>query len=146
MNAERRGALRDHRSKLYVRIDRVKKLLQQAFPWAQVHYLAESVASMDEADRWRMSISFGDQPWLIDASGVSMARRPRLYWCSWELIPGRGVAITPPVDNAPHSPGKVELEASLKPSDYITPGWSKGDDQKLEVAYLYHLTSTLPSG
>ena len=32
--------------------------------------------SMDDADRDLMSADFGEQPWKIDASGVSLARRP----------------------------------------------------------------------
>eukprot|EP00438_Fugacium_kawagutii_P000377 Skav221432 [mRNA] locus=scaffold4701:64916:68132:- [translate_table: standard] len=131
LNADRRGALRDHRSSLYTHVDRIREDVRQAFSWAQVHYLAESVASMDEEDRWHMSVSFGDQPWSIDASGVSMARRLRLYWCSWELLQGEGVELIPPPSDSPHALGVVHLTAEVNVQDYITPGWTKGSDMKL---------------
>lgn len=35
---------------------------------------------MDEKDRQAMSEEVGLLPWAIDAVGVSLARRPRLYW------------------------------------------------------------------
>lgn len=74
LNVDRRGALKDHRSCLHTHVSRIRELVRKAFPWAQVHYLAESVSSMDASDRQHMSISFGDQPWSIDAAGVSLAR------------------------------------------------------------------------
>lgn len=82
LNSERRGALKDHRSCLFTHVPRIEALVRQAFPWAQVHSLTESVQSMDQSDRHTMSSSFGRLPWAIDAAGVSLARRPRLYWVS----------------------------------------------------------------
>ena len=82
LNSERRGALRDHRSCLFSHVRRIKELLKKHFVWAQVRYLTENVASMDESDRSIMTEAtedFGDHPSMIDAAGVSLARRPRLY-------------------------------------------------------------------
>ena len=59
--------------------------------------------SMDEGDRKVMTESFGDVPVSIDA--VSLARRPRLYWCDWELLPGRGAVIQPAVGSGSKQPG-----------------------------------------
>eukprot|EP00438_Fugacium_kawagutii_P009601 Skav222519 [mRNA] locus=scaffold2265:359570:365510:- [translate_table: standard] len=131
LNSERRGALRDHRSNLFVHVPRIRDLVKQEFKWAQVHYLAESVQSMDEEDRWYMSNSFRDQPWSIDASGVSLARRPRLYWCSWEIHATQGAVVTPPLSDEIHDMGKVEFQAELHVEDYITPGWTRGSEAKL---------------
>eukprot|EP00438_Fugacium_kawagutii_P034843 Skav219085 [mRNA] locus=scaffold3000:142585:144471:- [translate_table: standard] len=131
LNSERRGALRDHRSKLYIHVKRVYHLVAEEFKWAQVHYLAESVASMDEADRWHMSSSFEDQPWHIDAAGVSLARRPRLYWCSWEIVATAGADLHPPQDDQPHTMGYIKLAAHLNTEDYLTPGWARGSEEKL---------------
>jgi site-specific DNA-cytosine methylase len=78
LNAGRKGALRDARSGLFVHVSRIRALVKGCFPWAQVRTLMESVGSMDEADRNVMSADFGEEPWLIDALGVSLARRPRL--------------------------------------------------------------------
>lgn len=52
----------------------------------------ESVASMDGCDRATMSEGEGSLPWHVDAVGVSLARRPRLYWISWDLEEGDGVS------------------------------------------------------
>ena len=61
------GALRDERSGLFTHVKRLQMLVQYHFPWAQVHTLMESVASMDEVDKDIMSQSFGDWPWSCDA-------------------------------------------------------------------------------
>ena len=94
LNAARKGALRDARSSLFTHVDRIRALVKQAFPWAQVKSLMESVASMSPTDRDIMSESFGDSPWAIDAVQVSMARRPRLYWVDWELPAGAGAEVS----------------------------------------------------
>ena len=100
LNADRKGALRDARSSLFPHLRRVHLLCKRHFPWAQVHYLMESVFSMDEKDRQVMSQSIGSSPWLIDSLGVALCRRPRLYWVSWELQGGEGVDITPMVKSS----------------------------------------------
>ena len=89
LNSERRGALKDHRSCLFSHVRRIKELLKKHFKWAQVRYLVENVSSMDDKDRTIMTEDYGDYPVMIDAAGVSLARRPRLYWCDWELLQGR---------------------------------------------------------
>lgn len=94
LNAGRKGAMRDARSHLFVHVSRIRDLLKQCFPWAQVRALMESVASMDNKDEQVMSADFGGQPWQIDAVGVSLARRPRLYWFDWEVKEDEGVAIS----------------------------------------------------
>eukprot|EP00438_Fugacium_kawagutii_P001215 Skav223411 [mRNA] locus=scaffold350:138405:140474:- [translate_table: standard] len=125
LNSQRRGALRDHRSSLYIHVSRIEALVQRAFPWAQVHRLAESVQSMDREDREVMSTSFGQQPWAIDASGVSMARRPRLYWATWELTPGPGVEVTPAATSSMDSLGTINLQGTIDVKDYLAPGWER---------------------
>ena len=85
LNSQRKGALRDERSSLFVHVKRLRELVQRCFPWGQVHCLMESVASMDERDKSIMSESFGDQPWEIDAGTLCWCSRPRLYWLSWEI-------------------------------------------------------------
>ena len=41
LNADRRGAQQDERSRLYVHVPRIKELVRQYFSWAQVHHLVE---------------------------------------------------------------------------------------------------------
>eukprot|EP00438_Fugacium_kawagutii_P011017 Skav214773 [mRNA] locus=scaffold3923:40117:45759:+ [translate_table: standard] len=131
LNSDRRGALRDHRSCLYVHVSRIESLVRTAFPWAQVHRLAESVQSMDLQDREVMSTSFGQLPWAIDASGLSMARRPRLYWVSWELTPGQGVDMAPPSSSSWSACGTIRLEGQVDQQDYLTAGWTRCSEEPL---------------
>ena len=62
LNSQRKGALRDERSSLFIHVKRLRLMVQQFFPWGQVHCLMESVASMDDRDKNIMSESFGDHP------------------------------------------------------------------------------------
>ena len=94
LNSQRKGALRDERSCLFIHVQRIAKLIQAHFPWAQTHTLIESVASMDEKDKNITSDSFGASPWQCDAGTLTWCNRPRLYWVTWEISEGDpGVAI-----------------------------------------------------
>ena len=119
LNASKKGALRDSRSCLFTHVDRVRSLVKQAFPWAQVRSLMESVASMDIQDQNHMSASFGEEPWYIDASGVSLANRPRLYWIDWEL----GVTADVQFGHTPVGRRSVLIQADLEETEFLTPGW-----------------------
>ena len=120
LNASRKGALRDARSSLFAEVSMIRTLVRTAFPWAQVQSLMESVASMDDADESVMSKDFGTTPWLIDASEVSLARRPRLYWVEWELVEGHGCVF----DQTKRRP-TVLLNCQVDPKDFLLPGWHK---------------------
>eukprot|EP00435_Cladocopium_sp_Y103_P019508 s2655_g4.t1 len=124
LNADKRGALKDERSCLFQHVPRIRSLLRQHFPWAQVKSLMESVASMSQEDREVMSEAFGTAPYQIDAAGVCLAHRPRLYWCDWELVDMEGARVSCNAGERPscaiHS---VILEASLDYHDYLEPGW-----------------------
>ena len=119
LNAGRKGALRDARSCLYTHVDRIRSLVKTAFPWAQVKSLMESVSSMDQTDQDLMSASFKEAPWCIDAVGMSMARRPRLYWIDWEVLPGEGVTYRS------DKPSEIQLQAQWEESNFLQPGWKK---------------------
>ena len=129
LNADRRGALKDHRSGLFIHVRRIRDLLKRHFPWAQVRYLAESVSSMDHSDREVMSQDFGDPANLIDAKGVSLARRPRLYWCDWELTSSDAVRIHRWQGEGPGGFRQVELSAVLEPRNYLGPGCQKVSEE-----------------
>eukprot|EP00438_Fugacium_kawagutii_P018174 Skav226118 [mRNA] locus=scaffold1047:61528:65921:- [translate_table: standard] len=131
LNSERRGALKDHRSSLFSHVPRIEQLVRCSFPWAQVHTLAESVQSMDTADREVMSTSFAKQPWAIDASGISLARRPRLYWVSWELQESDEVEICRPNSSSFREYGTVNLSANVDAREYLTPGWIRCGEEAL---------------
>lgn len=123
LNADKRGALKDERSCLFQHVPRIKGLLQQAFPWAQVRCLMESVASMGQEDKAVMSQAGNCIPYKVDAAGVCLAHRPRLYWCDWELIEMEGARVTlnPLATWGDHH--LVSLAALVEPADYLEPGW-----------------------
>ena len=129
LNADRRGALKDHRSGLFPHVERVFELVREGFPWAQVHRLMESVASMDEADRVVMSQSAGSTPVLLDASGVTGCRRPRLYWPSWELEDGNGSSISTVKGEGWKRVMEVSLESPYFIEEFLEPGWHKCSEQ-----------------
>lgn len=122
LNADRKGALRDHRSSLFVHVKRIEHLFKTCFPWAPVHTLMESVASMDEADRMAMSDSFGDEPWKCDAKYMLWCCRPRLYWITWEFVESEGVEFH--VDSTPR---EVRLHAHQDLEEVCKEGWIKLD-------------------
>ena len=125
LNADRKGALRDERSRLFVHVPRITALARKYFPWCQVHSLMESVASMDVSDRQAMSEVFGSQPWKCDAGTVSWCSRPRLYWLTWELQEGQGVSLHPA-----SQPPEVVLQAYQDLELVCQEGWIKTDSSR----------------
>ena len=93
LNADRKGALKDERSRLFVHVPRILSLVRRAFPWCQVHGLMESVASMDNVDRHTMTSAFGADPWKCDAGTMTWCSRPRLYWLTWDIAEQEGCAL-----------------------------------------------------
>lgn len=132
LNASRKGALRDERSCFFTHVARVRELLKQCFPLAQVRSLMENVASMSSEDEQHMSDSFGTSPLFIDAAGVSIAHRPRLYWVDWGIkaFPGCEFGTTPAGRNS------VMLTADLNPQDFLQNSWRMEDGAKLSAPSL----------
>ena len=122
LNVDRKGALRDARSSLFPHVRRVYDHCRTCFPWAQVHYLMESVWSMDASDRAVMSESIGSCPYVIDSLGVSLCRRPRVYWLSWEVTSGEGVTVGVAVGEGWYAYTHVKLEVELDESAFLSPG------------------------
>lgn len=122
LNAERKGALRDARSGLFPHVTRISGLVKEAFPWAQVQTLMESVSSMDSEDRQVMSDDFGSLPWRINAGTLLWCNRPRLYWLTWEVSPGKGAEIVSSED-----PQTLKLVAQQPLEQVTKEGWTKVD-------------------
>ena len=125
LNSDRKGALRDSRSSLFFHVPRIENLCKQAFKWAQVHRLAENVASMDRADCQTMNDSYDGQPWFIDSAGVSLAHRPRLYWFTWEIMEEEDVEIYLGSDGKLPIEGEVKLHAQVCEQDFLEPGCAR---------------------
>ena len=83
--------------------------------------MIENVASMDTQDCMAMSKAYGEAPWSIDAGGVSLARRPRLYWCTWEPLSVEGATIVEGREENLPVKGKVELLVALDEQDFLEP-------------------------
>ena len=127
LNADRKGALKDARSSLFVHVKRVYELCKVHFKWAQVQYMMESVFSMDAQDRATMSAHMGVQPYLVDAADIAICRRPRLYWLSWEI------QESPVVTLVPHGEGveqyfEVKLDFQVDKAQYLQTGWTLDAD------------------
>ena len=131
LNADRKGATRGARSSLFTHVPRVAVLARKCFPWAQVHHFMESVASMDAEDRATMSQGIAGTPVSVDAAGLSLAHRPRLYWCSWELQPEEGLELGNAQGQDWYKVQPVTLAAQIQPGAYLTPGWQMPPGRKL---------------
>ena len=131
LNSDRKGALRDARSSLFPHVGRVHKLCQKRFPWAQVHFLMESVASMDDDDRYIMSQDIGVLPWRIDSFGLSLCHRPRLYWLSWDLKGGPGVSLVGPSSTSWYDYGEVRFNMTVNASEFLMSGCQMGSEEGL---------------
>ena len=131
LNADRRGALRDHRSKLFHFVPKIAEMIKRFFPWSQVHTLTENVASMDPQDCSSMNEEFQDEPWMLDAEGISLARRPRLYWVSWELQAEQGAELCMGVEHKLPLKGVVSLQAEVNEKEFLEPGWRRSPGQTL---------------
>ena len=122
LNWDRKGALRDSRSSLFSHVPRIHHLCSKIFKWAQVHRLAENVASMDFDDCQTMNEGYGEKPWFIDSDGISLAHRPRLYWITWEIEEEDGVEIYSGSDGRLPIQGEVKLQAEVSDHDFLEPG------------------------
>ena len=131
LNSDRKGSQRDVRSSLYKEVPRIADLFRKVFPWAQVHIIMESVASMDEPDRTAMSEGVGVTPYQVDAAGVSLARRPRLYWLTWELCNEKGMQLLAPRHQGWAKVTPVELTAEVMSKEFLEPGWFVPPGQRL---------------
>ena len=131
LNADRKGALRDHRSCLFRHVPRIEALCRAAFPWAQIQSLTENVASMDYQDCQLMNDEYELEPWYIDAGGVCLSHRPRLYWVSWELTTAEGVRLLQGSDGRLPICGEVKLTAEVETKAYLEPGADLGKGARL---------------
>ena len=76
--------LAGERSRLFYEMPRLFKLTAKHFV-CPCHFFVENVFSMTEHNRNQFSAELGVKPYLIDSKYFSWCRRPRLFWCSWEL-------------------------------------------------------------
>ena len=127
LNSDRRGALKDLRSCLFVHVKRIEGLVRVEFPWCQVHSLMESVASMDEGDMHTMSQNFEALPYSCDAGSLLWCSRPRYYWITWDLWEQEGSTVSVPSEG---SPGKIELVATQHLDQVTREGWMKVDPSR----------------
>lgn len=123
--------MKDGRSSLFTHVPRITQLFRICFPWAQVHRLMESVASTDAKDCQAMSDGVGDLPWYVDAGGITLCHRPRLYWVTWELLEGEGVAFGYGSDGSLPLQGEVSLQAQADNALYLESGWNMHQHRRL---------------
>ena len=81
-----RTGLQGQRSKLFFEIPRIRDLCVARFP-GKVACMVENVFSMTPEARAQFSQVLKVEPIMIEAAQLSWVKRPRLYWCSWEVKP-----------------------------------------------------------
>ena len=108
----------------------VVAMLREAFPWAQVHFLQESVFGLGPHDRAIYTAQAGVLPYLISASEISPCRRDRLYWFDWRLAGTGQILLYPPSDTSPSFYGEVKFNIELDAKGILEPGWKFFDGVK----------------
>jgi hypothetical protein len=73
-------------------------------------------------DRQIMSEAVDVVPYKMDAAGMTLAHRPRLYWCDWELPEMEGVHIHRCPQAQLGDFHVVQLEAELNVADFLELG------------------------
>ena len=116
-------------------------MLKEAFPWAQVHFLQESVFSLGPHDRAVYTAQAGVLPYLISASDISPCRRDRLYWFDWGLAGTHQILLYPPSDTSPSNYGEVKFDVDVDAKGILEPGWRFFEG----VSKFHTFTSAQPS-
>ena len=98
-------------------IARVLKLLKQVFD-VPVHFFVENVFNMTAENLALVNVVLETTPVLIDAKWTSWCRRPRLFWCSWEVSPLEGEKLI-------HHDSYLELKLPLTRGESST--WLEKD-------------------
>ena len=141
LNAERMGAVDDNRSCLHAHVKPIVSMVQEAFPWCRVHFLQESVATMDEQDRVVYTRQADVIPYRICASQISPCRRDRLYWFDWTLEHEAGVYLYPPQSGDPKGFGQLKFDSLPERVGILEPGWSMHS----QATHLTTFTTSQPS-
>ena len=128
LNVDRKGAMKDARSSLFQQVPRIEELIRRVFRWCPVRRLIENVASMDYKDCAAMNEAYQMEAWVVDASGLSLARRPRLYWCDWEILQQDGCVLHEGSHRGLPVQGTIHLSAKVNDADFLEPGWSRVKD------------------
>ena len=79
---------------------------------------------MSIADREIMSREFGRTPFRIDAKGMSLRARPRLYCVTWELSEGTGVQKGESSGEAWDACQTMQVFGDVDAKALLLPGWA----------------------
>ena len=127
LNASRLGALLDPRSSLVSEMRRLKDIAVDVFSWCPVYSLMESVSSKSVEDRITYSRTIGLLPYEFDSKGISLCKRPRLWWFDWVVKSREGISVYPPKSVHPSDYGCIEACCQVDPGLYLRPGWRQAD-------------------
>ena len=124
LNAHRKGAMDDERSRLHFAVQHVLSHVREAFPWCRTAFFQESVWSMDAEDRKVYTQAAQVLPYRACCSGMVPCKRDRLYWFDWSLESEPGVTLYPPPNSAAESYGQVVFNTDVDTSGLFKPGWA----------------------
>ena len=127
LNASKKGATLDPRSKLHQVFDKVKNWAKEVFGWCPVYSLMESVASMSPEDRAIYTDSSGVLPYKVDSKYLSPCRRPRLWWFNWTIPLQDGMEIFNPETSANQSYGEIRFHFTTDLKHFLRPGWKPAE-------------------
>ena len=71
-----------------------------------------------------MTRSVGIIPYKIDALGVGLCRRPRLWWFNWVVEAEPGATIHLPPSAEAKSWGQISFDVDVTPESYLPRGWT----------------------
>ena len=98
---------------------------------------------MDESDRALMSESVGCTPYMVDPMQICGARRPRLFWPSWELVEGPGVTIS---SARGHGWSACRTVEPVESTVFLEPGWEKVSSEPFPTARPRYTPGRRPAG
>ncbi|CAE7467035.1 unnamed protein product [Symbiodinium natans] len=101
----------------------IRELLAKHFSWAKVHVMLDSVSSMPDEYRARMTKSIGLLPYQVDALGITPCRRARFFWFDWVVKAEVGVAIATPTSTSSWDYGKLDFHLDCPSDAFLSPGW-----------------------
>ena len=133
----------DAHARFHETCNRIRELLAKHFSWAKVHVMLDSVSSMPDEYRARMTKSIGLLPYQVDALGITPCRRARFFWFDWVVKAEVGVAIATPTSTSSWDYGKLDFHLDCPSDAFLSPGWklAGGPEQKLPT-----FTTSQPKG
>lgn len=114
----------DPHSKVASELKAIVCQLRAVFSWCPVRFFQEGLFNLEPGSRAFTTTEAQVLPYKACASGLSLARRERLYWFDWSLESEDGVVLRPPPNPSATSYGIVSFSYVADPRLVLERGWS----------------------